>query len=126
MTTIEDKACILLTGIEIFGFHGHAAQERKDGNNFRVDLKIEGRFWSALKSDLLRDSIDYRQVVETIRKVNKAQQYKLIETFADAIVNELLERFPKITKLSLHLAKLSPPGMGAVSSAAIELLRVRQ
>ena len=126
MTTIEDKACILLTGIEIFGFHGHAAQERKDGNDFRVDLKIEGRFRSALKSDLLRDSIDYRQVVETIRKVNKAQQYKLIETFADAIVNELLERFPKITKLSLHLAKLSPPGMGAVSSAAIELLRVRQ
>lgn len=126
MTTIEDKACILLTGIEIFGFHGHAAQERKDGNDFRVDLKIEGRFRSALKSDLLRDSIDYRQVVETIHKVNKAQQYRLIETFADAIVTELLEHFPKITKLSLHLAKLSPPGMGAVSSAAIELIRVRQ
>ncbi|MCK4411424.1 dihydroneopterin aldolase [Candidatus Bipolaricaulota bacterium] len=126
MTTIKDEACILLTGIELFGFHGHDAQERKDGNDFRVNLKIEGRFRGALKSDLLRDSIDYRQVVETIHKVNKAQQYKLIETFADAIVNELLERFPKITKLSLHLAKLSPPGMGAVSSAAIELVRVRQ
>jgi len=126
VTKIEDEARIILTGIEIFGFHGHTAREKKKGNSFRIDLKIEGSFEDALKSDLLRDSIDYRQVVETIHKINKTERYALIETFASAIVNELLKRFPKITKLSIHLAKLSPPGMGAVSTAAIELVRVRQ
>ena len=126
VTKIEDEARIILTGIEISGFNGYTARERKKGNSFRIDLKIEGNFEDALSSDLLRDSIDYRQVVRTIRRVNKARQYALIETFASAIVNELLEEVPKIVKLYIHLAKLSPPGMEAISAAAVELTRVRQ
>jgi len=118
------KACLIVSGIELFGFHGASAEEQARGNRFRIDLKIEGEFETALNTDRLEDSIDYSRVVKVVGEINRAKRYSLIESFADAIANGLLIRFSKIRKISVRVAKLDPPGLEEkVAWAAIELTK---
>lgn len=124
-THLKDTS-LIVSGIELFGFHGVSKEERVRGNRFQIDLKIEGEFETALNTDRLEDSIDYSQVVKVVGEINRAKRYFLIESFADAIANGLFKRFSKIQKISVRVAKLNPPGLEEkVSCAAIELTKVR-
>ena len=120
------KTCLLVNGIELIGFHGYAEEERQKGNHYRIDLKIEGEIEQALTTDRLEDSIDYSQMVRTVREINRARKCFLIESFADGIANGLLERFPRIRKITVRVAKLDPPGLGRVMCAAIEVTKERK
>lgn len=119
------RARLVVGGIELIGFHGYTEEERKQGNRFRIDLEIEGDIEAALQSDRLEDSIDYSRVVRAVREVNRMRDHFLIESFTDTIVNALLERFPKIRRITVRVAKLDPPGLGKVACAAIELVKER-
>ena len=120
------KARLVLDGIDLVGFHGQADMERRRGNRFRVDLIIEGDLAGSLASDSLEDTVDYGRVVSVIRDVNREKSHLLIESLAEAIASALFARFPRISRLSLRVAKLRPPGLGGVSSAAIELVEERE
>ncbi|MCK4598218.1 dihydroneopterin aldolase [Candidatus Bipolaricaulota bacterium] len=117
---------LVVEGIELVGFHGCTDAERTKGNCFRIDLELEGKFEKVTSSDRLEDSIDYRKIVSTVRGINRTRQYFLIESFADAIANGLLARFPKILRILVRVQKLSPPGLGKVACAAIELIKERR
>lgn len=122
-THLKDTS-LIVSGIELFGFHGASKEEQARGNRFQIDLKVEGEFEKALNTDRLEDSIDYSQVVKVVGEINRAKRYSLIESFADAIANDLLERFSKIRKISVRVAKLDPPGLEEkVACAAIELTK---
>ena len=121
-----EKASLIVSGIEIFGFHGASNEEQERGNHFRIDLVVEGEFEKALNTDCLEATIDYSQVVKTVGQINRAKHYFLIESFANAIANGLLARFSKIRKISVRVAKLDPPGLEEkVACAAIELTKER-
>jgi len=120
------EARLVLSGIELIGFHGQDEAERRRGNRFRIDLAMEGDVESALTSDALADTVDYSGVVAVVRKVNEERHHLLIESLADAIANALLAAFPSIVKLSIRVMKLDPPGLGRVRSAGIELVKERE
>lgn len=117
---------LAVEGIELVGFHGCTDAERTKGNCLRIDLELEGKFEEVTRSDRLEDSIDYRKIVSTVREINRTRQYFLIESFADAIANGLLARFSKIVRILVRVEKLSPPGLGKVACAAIELIKERR
>jgi len=120
------RVCLVVTGIELFGHHGATHDEQVEGNRFRIDLEIEGEFERALGSDRLEDTVDYSQIVQTVGEINRAKRYILIESFADAIADNLLTRFSKVKKISVRVAKLNPPGLeGRVSCTAIDLTKER-
>ncbi len=118
-------ARLIVSGIELLGFHGCYEVERLKGNRFCIDLCIEGEFHQAFATDSLADSIDYSRLVNAVREINRARKYTLIESFAQAIANGLLERFPRIRMVSIRVEKLNPPGLGKVRCAAIELEKER-
>jgi len=120
------RACLTVTGIELFGHHGATRDEQVRGNRFRVDLELEGEIERALDSDRLEDTVDYSQVVQTVGEINRATRYVLIESFADDIADALLTRFSRVKKISVRVAKLNPPGLKEkVSCAAIDLTKER-
>ena len=126
METRLEEASLIVSGIDLFGFHGVTKEERVGGNRYQIDLKIEGEFKTALDTDRLEDSIDYSQVVKVVSEINRARRYSLIESFADAIASGLLKRFSKIKKITVRVAKLDPPGLEEkVACAAIELTKER-
>ncbi len=121
-----NSARLIVSEIELLGFHGCYGAERVKGNRFLVNLSVEGAFHKAFSTDSLEESIDYAQLVSAVREINRQRKHFLIESFADAIANGLLKRFSKINKVIVRVEKLNPPGLGMVRCTAVELEKERR
>jgi dihydroneopterin aldolase len=84
---------IELTAIELHGFHGVLAHERRDGQRFLVDVELDYAEETAAASDRIEDAIDYREVVAAVVEVSDGRAYHLLEAFATALADELASRF---------------------------------
>lgn len=84
---------IELEGLELEGFHGALAEERKRGQTFLFDVELLAHD-AGVRTDKLGDTVDYTKVAECIREISDGQRYNLIEALAAAVADELLERFP--------------------------------
>ena len=60
---------IELAGLELHGFHGVEADERRDGQRFLVDVELDVPD-TAARSDRIEDAVDYREVVALVRGVS--------------------------------------------------------
>ena len=114
-----------MEGIEFEGRHGVYAEEREQGNRFRLDVEITADLSSALASDRLEDTVDYGSVVSFVKEINRQQRFNLIESFAGAISDGLLERFPRIDEALIRVRKLVPPRLGNIVCAMAEVRRSR-
>ena len=85
---------IELEGLELHGYHGVLEHERREGQRFLVDLRVELADERAGATDRLDDSVDYRELVALVRGVSEERAYQLLEAFAGAVADTLLERFP--------------------------------
>jgi len=129
MTTADDRATrvrVIIERIRITGTHGVYAEERTEGNRFHVDVEIVADLTSALVSDQLEDTVDYESVVRIVEKTNRLRSFNLIESFAGAISDELLTRFPRIDETVVRVRKVSPPGLGNVTCAVAEVRKSRE
>ncbi len=97
---------IIIRGLELFGHHGLSAEERERGGLFSLDLELEGRFG---REDDLEATVDYGQVMEKAKGINVTCRFKLIETFARAMAEAILEEFPRVRRVKARVKKLHPP-----------------
>jgi dihydroneopterin aldolase len=84
---------IQIEGLELKGFHGALAEEKKKGQRFLFDIELVAHD-AGVRSDKLQDTVDYTEVVECVRAVSEATNFNLIEALAASIADSLLERFP--------------------------------
>jgi 7,8-dihydroneopterin aldolase/epimerase/oxygenase len=84
---------IELMGVELHGFHGVDAEERRDGQRFLFDLWLDVPD-TAARSDRIEDAVDYREVVATVREVSDGRAFQLLEALATDVAEALLARFP--------------------------------
>jgi len=94
---------LLIRGLALFGHHGVNAEERRQGQSFLVDAQLEIERLS--RADELSETVDYTAVVETIRQLNNAHQFRLLESFARALAEELIERFPQVRRAKVRVRK---------------------
>jgi dihydroneopterin aldolase len=80
-----------LYGLEIVGAHGVEEEERQRPQPFLYDVWLEVP--DAATSDRLEDTIDYREVVRTVRELSDGRQFQLLEAMAAAVADALLDRF---------------------------------
>jgi len=73
-------------GLELFGRHGVNDDERRDGQAFLVDVTLDV---AEPKEDDIDATIDYRLARDIVRRINDAESYRLLETFAAAIADAL-------------------------------------
>jgi dihydroneopterin aldolase len=105
-----------LVGLEIFGRHGVDDDERVEGRTLLYDVALEV---SKPAADHLEDTVDYRAVAGCVREVSDATSYRLIETLAGAVADELAARFPaKRVKVRVRKPGISPAGITVAYSAA--------
>ena len=57
---------IVLTGIHGFGYHGLFEQERKDGQDFFVDLTLAVDLKVASQSDAIADTVNYAEITDLV------------------------------------------------------------
>jgi len=84
------RLTIEVAGIELSGFHGVLDEERSEGQRFRFDVSLEV---PRPEEDSIDAAVDYRDVVACVREVSDATAYRLLETLAAAVADELARRF---------------------------------
>lgn len=75
---------IEIMGVRGFGYHGVLESERRDGQEFIVDIVL-GRTLTDLSDDLER-TVDYSVVAQRAHDVIVGEPCQLIETVAERIV----------------------------------------
>jgi dihydroneopterin aldolase len=96
--------------------------ERERGQLFAIDAELEFDF---PQRDELSETIDYSRVIERIRALNDAQTFRLIETFASALAEEILKDFRQVRRVRVRVRKLKPeitPGI-TLDAVAAEVVR---
>lgn len=100
---------LTLAGLQYHANHGYYPKERKEGNDFEVDLIFRADLQAAAADDDLSKTIDYQQAEKIVQEVMKGTPMKLIETLATKIGEALFDHFSNVEELEVHLRKLNPP-----------------
>jgi dihydroneopterin aldolase len=104
-----------LEGLEVFGRHGVLEEERRDGQMFLHDIRLE--VGDGALSDNIEDAVDYREVADCVLEVSEARQFNLIEALAAAVADALVSRF-EVDRVRVRVRKPQPAGVPVAYSAA--------
>lgn len=123
--TDETSVRLAVEGIEIRAAHGVFEEERAAGNHFRIDVELAANVTRALQTDRLEDTLDHGAIVGCVQTVSDGRQFNLIESFAFAIVDALLTRFPTVTRATARVRKLAPYTLGSTACTMAEVTTIR-
>ena len=112
---------LFINDIRIRGPHGLHEEERVSGNEFSIDIELEGDFTKAIKTDRIEHSVDIDQVATLVCDVNRQNKFHLIESFADVIGRTLLRRFPILSRVVVRVTKLTLARLESVRSSTAEV-----
>lgn len=104
MTTIE------LYGLRLHGYHGVNEEERRAGQTFLFDLWLD--LATPPQADEIEQTADYRLIAAAVREVSDGTKFRLLETLAAAVADELVARFPLAharVRVRKPEVKLDPP-----------------
>lgn len=93
---------IELYGLEVFGHHGVLEAEKRDGQPFLYDLRLD--VGDAGADDRLAHALDYREVVAAVQELSGAHRFDLLEALASAVADRLLE-LPHVRAVSVRVRK---------------------
>jgi dihydroneopterin aldolase len=99
-----------LRELAIFGRHGVLDEERRDGQEFLYDIRLD--VGDAGASDRIEDAVDYRDIADCVREVSASRSFNLIEALAQAVADALIERFP-VRSVRVQVTKTDPAGVRA-------------
>ncbi|WP_066910015.1 dihydroneopterin aldolase [Millisia brevis] len=100
---------IELTGLVVRGHHGVFAHEKRDGQDFVVDLVVWTDLRAAAASDDLADTVDYGNLADVVVAVVGGDPVDLIETVAERVAAAVLAADGRIRRVRVTLHKPSAP-----------------
>ncbi len=115
---------VSLENIRLYGYHGASQNERELGQRFEVDVEITADLSDAVRTDDMKRTVDYEQVYRLVEREVVSQKYHLLETMADTIAKDVLDRF-KATKVLVRIRKPSVPIAGSIDHVEIEVEHTR-
>src|SRR5687768_1825736 len=99
---------ITLTGLRVRGFHGVFEQEKRDGQDFLVDITAWLDLTEAARSDELAKTLHYGELAERAAAIIGGQPRDLIETVAGEIAEDVLTD-SRVTAVEVTVHKPSAP-----------------
>jgi dihydroneopterin aldolase len=115
---------IVLRGLRAHGFHGVFDFERRDGQEFVVDVALELDTSEAAASDDLSDTVDYGALADRLVAVLGGEPSNLLEAVAQKLADVCLvdERVEAAT-VTLHKPQAPIPHTFADVSVTIRRVR---
>jgi dihydroneopterin aldolase len=115
---------IFIEGLEVYGHHGVAPEEKILGQRFYFDVRLTVEDCPAALTDRVEDAVDYTEVIDLVVEVATTESYSLLERLARVTAEAILKKFP-VDEVWVQVVKPHPPVACALTgvSAAIELQR---
>ena len=116
---------IIIKGLKIYGYHGVNPAEKKDGQNFILDITLHVNLSNACHSDDLADTVNYSSVIKLISAAFTEKSFNLIETAAQHVADAVLSEFKPVLQIDLSLKKPEAPVKADFEYVCVELSRMR-
>lgn len=115
---------IIIKNLRLFGYHGVNDDEKIKGQEFLFNINIfldkdvidEKMF---LKSDNIKNTVNYSEVISIIKDINSNQRFNLLEALVRTIAKKILFFSPLIKKVIVRVDKTSPPIVEKIESAGV-------
>ena len=114
---------INLRNINLKAYHGVYEIEKKEGNDFVVNISFDADLNRASMSDNLKDTINYERIYAIVRD-DMSLVSDLLENVVSRIADNILLEFPQIKLLRVSLSKPNPFRDGVVE--AVEVVEERK
>jgi dihydroneopterin aldolase len=115
---------IKLSNIVFYAHHGYYEAERELGQRFELDIEVECDLTEAGKTDDLKATIDYRHLYSIAKDTFENNKFKLLETVATRIANQILNSHP-VHSVLIRVRKPQVPIKGFLDHIEIEIKRNR-
>ncbi|GAC1443515.1 MAG: dihydroneopterin aldolase [Mycobacteriales bacterium] len=99
---------ITLTGLRVRGHHGLLPAERREGQDFVVDVVLHLDTRAAAASDALADTVDYGELASRLAAVVGGPAYDLIESLAARLADVCLSH-PLVIAVEVTVHKPAAP-----------------
>jgi dihydroneopterin aldolase len=116
---------ITLTGLRVFGRHGVFEHEKRDGQEFVVDVVAWLDLAPAAASDDLRETLHYGELAQLAADIVGGEPYDLIEAVAGRIADEVLSKDPRLSAVEVTVHKPSAPIPLTFADVAVTVHRTR-
>ncbi|BDT84645.1 dihydroneopterin aldolase [Nocardia cyriacigeorgica] len=117
---------IELRGLRVFGHHGVFDHEKRDGQEFIVDLTVQVDFTAAAASDDLVDTVDYGALADLAVSIVAGPPRDLIETVVSEIADAVMAADPRIDAVEVVLHKPSAPIPHTFADVRVVTVRQRE
>ena len=125
METSPPYDSIILKRMEFFGFHGVEDLEREQGQRFLIDVTCSIDLRLAGTTDDIGATCNYVEIYSIVRQIVEGTQFKLIESVAELIAENILQVFP-VREVKVRVSKPEVLLGGVLDYAAVEIRRAIQ
>ncbi|MFF2488911.1 dihydroneopterin aldolase [Microbacterium sp. NPDC058062] len=115
---------ITLTGVRAYGYHGVFEDERREGQEFVVDVTLYLSTAEAAETDDVADTVHYGEVAERIVAMVGGEPLNLIEGVAARIADDLLT-YDLVRMVAVTVHKPQAPITVPFSDVAVTIRRGR-
>lgn len=122
MDPLADR--IALTGLRVRGHHGVFDAEKRDGQDFLVDIAVWIDLGEAAATDDLEKTLHYGELAERAAKIVSGPARDLIETVAAEIADDVMTD-GRVNAVEVTLHKPSAPIPLTFADAAVTIRRSR-
>jgi len=119
------KDHIVLTGIHGFGYHGVFDHERKEGQDFFVDLTLSVDLTKPANSDAIEDTVNYAEITDLVVEEITSNPVNLIEKLAGRIAERVLNQHLKVQAVTVTVHKPQAPVATQLKDIAVVVTRTR-
>lgn len=111
---------IVLENIRLYAYHGVLAQEKKVGQWYTVNVRMDVLDEKAAYSDDLNDTVNYAEVYDIVRREMDVPS-RLIEHVCGRIARAILDGCALVDEVTVGVIKNNPPIGADCSGCGVEL-----
>jgi 7,8-dihydroneopterin aldolase/epimerase/oxygenase len=119
------SGAIFVNGLVLHAYHGVMPHEAKVGQPFVLDLMLDIDLAEASRTDTLKHTVSYEQLVKTASDAFSARRYRLVEAAAGAVADAVLDRYPRIRSIRVTVRKPHAPIAATFDDVGVIITRAR-
>ncbi len=116
---------VRLAGLVARGFHGVFEHERRDGQDFGVDVVLHLDTRPAAQTDDLARTVHYGELATAVADVVRGEPFDLIETLAAAVARVCVES-PLVAAADVTVHKPQAPITETFGDVTVSVRRTRK
>ncbi|MBN2072965.1 MAG: 2-amino-4-hydroxy-6-hydroxymethyldihydropteridine diphosphokinase [Actinobacteria bacterium] len=117
---------IFVKNLKLYGYHGVREHEKKKGQYFLFNLKVEIGKKDFSGGDRLENTFSYSDAIRIITGINDKQRFDLLETLCQTIACSIMEYSGLVEKVTVSAEKPGPPIEEELETVGVEFVYTRE